>query len=452
VLLRAKLISSYPREVIAALTGLASARLPLTGGHVGWERARARAPKRRGSPQLVALTGAPDAAAVAVQDGRIIRLGRSRALGRFVVLQDVYGDEFTYAGLGSIAASYPRRNAAARQTVARASQAAMSADATAVGGKVRLFAHPGNPDAVAVAVGTARRWSGRAAPQLRPGALVPAGTELGRVNVPAGRHRGHIRFAIRPAGDPGTIDPRPVLASWALLQSALRAQGARKLDPLVGATASDALLLSRAQLERTALSDPGAALDACSRHQIASGRIDRRALAVIAYLSRSGLHPTVSALGCGRGQPRSWSAAHVVRTIDLLAINGVAIARHQRARTIADLTIRTLLTLPSRCAPHAIWSLVRHAGAPSTHAAAAYWNRIRVTFQPRSSCGPSSPIAAVVDPHAARSARAGPPPSPVQAVLSADQWQRLIGRIAALPVPRVSTRPSVAAIPDAPAR
>src|SRR5256884_7090320 len=35
VLLRAKLISSYPREVIAALTGLASARLPLTGGHVG---------------------------------------------------------------------------------------------------------------------------------------------------------------------------------------------------------------------------------------------------------------------------------------------------------------------------------------------------------------------------------------------------------------------------------
>jgi hypothetical protein len=271
VLLRAKLISSYPRDVIAALTGLASARLPLTGRHVSWGHARARPAKSMRSPQLVAVTGAPGAFAVAVQDGRIVRLGRSRALGRFVVLQDIYGDEFTYAGLGSIAASYPRSNAAAaRRTGVAATQALLSADASPVGGKVRLFAHPENPDAVAIAAGTARHPGRRAASQLHPGALVLAGTELGRVNVPAGAHQGHIRFAIRPAGDPGTIDPRPVLASWALLESALHLQGAKVHDPLAGATASDALLLSRAQLERAALSDPGVTLDACSRHQIAS--------------------------------------------------------------------------------------------------------------------------------------------------------------------------------------
>jgi hypothetical protein len=172
---------------------------------------------------------------------------------------------------------------------------------------------------------------------------------------------------------------------------------------------------------------------------------------MIAYLSRSGLHPTVSAFGCGRGKPGNRGrAARVVRTIDLLAINGVPIAHHQRGGTIADRTIRTLLTLPSRCAPQAIWSLMRHASAPSTRASAKYWNRIRVTFRSRSSCDPPPPSAALVDARVARSARAALPQPPAQAVLGAIQWQQLIGRIAALPVPRVERKPSTAAILDAP--
>ena len=36
VLLRAKLISSYPKSVIATLTGLVDARLPVTGKQVSW--------------------------------------------------------------------------------------------------------------------------------------------------------------------------------------------------------------------------------------------------------------------------------------------------------------------------------------------------------------------------------------------------------------------------------
>src|SRR5262249_44328769 len=43
---------------------------------------------------------------VAVQDGRVLKIGASRQLGKYVVLRDVNGDVFTYAGLGSIAGSY----------------------------------------------------------------------------------------------------------------------------------------------------------------------------------------------------------------------------------------------------------------------------------------------------------------------------------------------------------
>ena len=59
---------------------------------------------------------APNAAVVAVQDGRIVKLGSSRKLGKYVILRDVYGDVFTYAGLGSIAPSYrlPKAPAAPR--------------------------------------------------------------------------------------------------------------------------------------------------------------------------------------------------------------------------------------------------------------------------------------------------------------------------------------------------
>jgi hypothetical protein len=119
---------------------------------------------------------------------------------------------------------------------------------------------------------------------------------------------------------------------------------------------------------------------------------------------------------------------------------------------IAERTIRTLLTLPSRCAPQLIWSLMRRANAPSTHASARYWNRIRVTYRSRSSCDPPPPGAALVDARAARSGRAALPQPPAQAVLGAIHWQQLIGKIAALPVARVERKPSAAAILDAPVR
>ena len=58
---------------------------------------------RRGI-DIFAREGSP---VVAVNDGVIKRIGQNSQLGRHIVLQDVYGNRFTYAHLGSISQSYP---------------------------------------------------------------------------------------------------------------------------------------------------------------------------------------------------------------------------------------------------------------------------------------------------------------------------------------------------------
>jgi hypothetical protein len=437
----------------------------------------------------------PNAKVVAVQDGRIVRLGESAKLGKYVVLRDVYGDLFTYAGLGSIAPSYrpgqehhgsarsraievasthdpaPSLPASAgnqspvtlqvqkhvkpKHKPASAPQVASVPDeAPPAGmGRVRLFAHPDNPDArAAAALDASRKARRNAAGQplaLRKGSVVSSGTVLGRVRVPPGGRDGHLRFAIRPAGDQASIEAGPVLANWAKLQTALHPQGATASDALLGATASDVLLLSRSQLERTVLSDPDITLDACARHDVASGAVDKRVLAVLAFLSRSGLRPTATVLHCGPHSDSATSDGENLGTaLDITAINGTEIADHQGPGTITDLTIRTLLTLPAEFVPHEILSLMRYPGATNTHAVSAYASQIHIAFRP-----PVTNPAVAASATAAHSADSGQPaPAPVVTTspLSATQWTQLMTRVAALPMPSVAVKPSSQAIPDKP--
>jgi hypothetical protein len=549
VLLRAKLISSYPKDVIATLTGLIDGRLPVTGRQVSWHplspsstssatagasaapgsapspaaaasaatdpgatspaaapgstpplspaaaaaAATSRGRKRVEHPlQLVELLSAPNALVVAVQDGRITRIGDSRQLGKYLVLRDVYGDVFTYAGLGSIAPTYvlPKASVAhARSPVVEAastrgpapSQPASAGTQPPVTLQVktpaapkpgltervsiestqqeaapagmerpRLYANPGNPDARAAAVANAARKArinkvGDVLP-LRPGAVVATGTVLGRVSVPPGARDGHMRFAIRPAGDTETVKPGPVLANWAQLQKALHPQGAKATNALLGATASDVFLLSKAQLERAVLSDPGISMDACSRHEVAAGMVDKRVLAVLAFLSRSGLEPTVSALRCSQRQYSSTIPDG--DQVNISAINGTPIAGHQGPETITDLTIRTLLTLPTGFVPHEIVSLMRFPGSPSTHASPAEWNRIRLEFRPPPPTPALDAAATATAAHSAASGRTAPAPVVATSALSATQWNQLMQRVAALALPTIATRPTSAAIPD----
>jgi len=529
VLLRAKLISSYPKGVIATLTGLVDGRLPVTGAKVAWSpvpspssatagavpappspatpRPAATPPAAPGSsaapsPSSAAaaashgthaqplpldeLTSEANANVVAVQDGRVVQIASSRELGTFLVLRDVYGDLFTYAGLGSVAPTYappksprapvtstavevashkdpaPSQPASAgRQPVtlhvtpqAKGAHAHGSGQAVVANefpqgatGKVRLYAHPGNPDARAVSASlrkAARANTTRKLP-LRRGSVVASGTVLGRVHVPSGAQQGHLRFAVRPAGDPNGIDPGPVLANWAQLAAALHPQGAKAQNPLLGATASDVFLMSNDQLERTVLSDPGITLEPCARHDVASGKLDRRTLAVLAFLSRSGLKPRIATLSCAQRSPLAVASSHSAGdSIDISAVNGVPISGHQGAGTITDLTIRTLLTLPDGFVPQKIASLMRYPGAPNTQAASAFWSHIHLSFAPA-----GAPVS--VNPASAASARSHATP-PAQAnstpYVSASQWNQLMTRIGQLPAPLVSTKPSSSAIPD----
>jgi hypothetical protein len=174
--------------------------------------------------------------------------------------------------------------------------------------------------------------------------------------------------------------------------------------------------------------------------------VDRRVLAVIAFLARSGLEPTVSALRCGQDQytaAGALSAAYEGDSMKISAINGVPIAHHQGAGTLTDLAIRTLLTLPQQFVPNEILSLMRYPEAPSTHAEATHWNEIELVFAP--STTRTSATAASV--HAA-SARRGSAATPLAHPLSVTQWEQLMSRVAALPFPTVSTKRSSAAVAD----
>ncbi len=44
---------------------------------------------------------------VAVNDGVITEIGKSKRLGRYLVLRDAYGNRFTYAKLGKVSEVYP---------------------------------------------------------------------------------------------------------------------------------------------------------------------------------------------------------------------------------------------------------------------------------------------------------------------------------------------------------
>ena len=474
---------------------------PAPSPRVAAARAQAAANAPAKPSQLVELLGDPGAPVVAAEDGRIEHLGHSHALGRYLVLRDIYGDVFTYAGLGSIAPRYrpsapsvkPRVAASqepkptqaataghqvpltlkvkahATQALAPASAPVESEGETAPAGmgRVRLFAHPGNPVARAAAHVASPASAGGGWAVLKTGSIVSKGTVLGHLDTPPGASAGQLRFAVRPAGDSTTIDPQPLLQNWRQLGAALHPKGSKGTDTLLGATAADALSMSRGELERAVLADPGIQLDTCGRRDVAGGVVDGRVLVSLLFLSRSGLQPTVAGLRCPRvgdtpsglsvvtgagASDTGASAGAALRSVarqaavhgggmavDITAINDIPIAGHQGPGSVTDAAIRTLLTLHGRFAPHRIVSLMQYPEGPSTQALSSAWNHIHIEFLPgRATAGA----------HAATAGPAAASPLAASGELNEAQWSQLIGRIAALPKPTVSVTPSSAAIRD----
>lgn len=188
-----------------------------------------------------------------------------------------------------------------------------------------------------------------------------------------------------------------------------------------------------------------------------------RVLAVLAYLSRSGLDPTVRGPRCGRDAgrvPGYISEGHVEDGVAIAQINGVPVAGHQGTGSITDMTIRTLLTLRGRFAPWRIVSLMHYPGEPSTHARADHANYIEVDFSAPST--PGLPVHSTAIKHTASSPLRGNGETASAAATAAEtaageapaaeataaQWDQLIARIGALPAPNIPSKPSSASIRD----
>jgi hypothetical protein len=268
--------------------------------------------------------------------------------------------------------------------------------------------------------------------QLKPGAAVIAGTILGRIGPNTQTQASHLEFLIKPAGKSSPyVDPKPILDGWKLLEATAvyRAAG---LNPFLGKNPSigQVLLESKAQLQNQVLEDPHVQIYACGQRDIQAGLVDRRVLAVIEFLSASGLDPTVSGLVCGANQNASNGVDPQGRTgssVDISKINGIPIQGHQGQGSITDLTIRRLLTIQGTFKPDEIVSIMSYKGQNNTLALPDHANRIQITYTP--AFGANKKLAAEVG-----------------SILNPGQWVQLIDRIGQLPEPVVPITPSRYAI------
>jgi murein DD-endopeptidase MepM/ murein hydrolase activator NlpD len=267
---------------------------------------------------------------------------------------------------------------------------------------------------------------------LKPGATVVAGTIIGRVAGPSSSQASHLQFMIKPAGKGSPfVDPKPILDGWKLLEATAvyRAAGLNpfgRKNPTIG----QILLMSKEQLQNRVLEDPHVQIYACGRRDIWSGLIDRRIMAVIEFLSASGLDPTVSGLACGANANASNgvdSAGSTGSSLDISKVNGIPIAGHQGKGTVTDMTIRRLLTLQGIFKPDQIVSTMGYKGQPNTLSLPDHKDRIQVTYTPV--FGNNKKLAAQV-----------------ASILQPGQWIQLINRIGQLPEPVVPIRPSGYAI------
>jgi hypothetical protein len=479
VMLRAELLGGTPSELLGAITGLTEAHFPVhAAAHfsdsfpsVG--AGGSGAPRTLVGTTIYAAAGAP---VIAVQDGKVVALGHSATLGRFVALRDAFGNTYTYAQLGDVASVYPVLQPHVHSTVSnRISQpgatpepvpsgpatagaqprSPLSPGATvsdlALGAAAGLEATPAPPAAapapppVTPPAATAKVKVFHAGVNdvylhpLRAGAQVIAGTVLGHIGAPvasaglASDGQPHILFQIRPAGAGAPlIDPKPILDGWVALEntSIFRAKGE---NPFLATspTTGQVLLESKQQLGPQVLHDGGIRLGRCGRADVQAGRVDKRVLTMLEYLSVSGLKPTVAGLPCSGSTPAALAAnpaASASSTAVLItAVNGIPVAGHQGAGSITDSAVRKLLGLQGLARPRRIVSTLSYPGTTVALASPAARDAIRVAFAAE---GSAVTRAAGLD-----------------AALSPSEWIKLTARLGEIPDPTVARGPSSAAIP-----
>jgi hypothetical protein len=296
VLMRARLIGGLPADLVGSLTGLTQGHFPVhakaryaddiseSDAHKRVKKGNAALPVSASSTRRgINIFADPGSPVIAVQDGKIVSMGVTKRLGKFIQLRDVYGNTYTYAHLKKLSVAYPvpkqksvsksevakelhlakpksdpvptapasageqvkgQAAAAAAKPVATATSAAAGLQAAAPQvSKERVFANPSRPAAYGAGGEQQLLNAGSAIPgyttfksyftgvyglkrsdvvlkKLKPGSKVIAGTILGRIGRTEQKMAPHMLFEIRPAGRGAPrIDPKPILDGWKLLES-----------------------------------------------------------------------------------------------------------------------------------------------------------------------------------------------------------------------------------------
>jgi hypothetical protein len=293
VLMRARLIGGLPADLVGSLTGLTQGHFPVYAKARYADDISERDAKKRikhGNAALpvtasstrrgINIFAKPGSPVIAVQDGKIVHMGQTKRLGKFIQLRDVYGNTYTYAHLKKLSLAYPvpkektvsksqvnkelhlatpKRDpkptapaSAGKQVEAKANGAASPATGVAAAAtgaptpevaKERVFANPSRPAAYSAGGEEQLLNAGSVIPgyttfksyftgiyglkrsdvvlkKLKVGSKVIAGTILGRIGRTEQKMAPHMLFEIRPAGRGAPrIDPKPILDGWKLLES-----------------------------------------------------------------------------------------------------------------------------------------------------------------------------------------------------------------------------------------
>jgi hypothetical protein len=153
--------------------------------------------------------------------------------------------------------------------------------------------------------------------------------------------------------------------------------------------------------------------------------MDRRVLAVLEFLSVSGLDPTATAPSCltQSAGPNQAAATADESSIDILKVNDIPVLGHQGNGSVTDVAIRRLLTLQASMAPSQIISLMSYKGQQSTLALPDHNNRIQIAYTPL--FGQNAKLT-----------------QQITNILKPTQWINLISQISQIPEPTIPTSPS----------
>ncbi|HWD75510.1 MAG TPA: lytic murein transglycosylase [Solirubrobacteraceae bacterium] len=224
VLLRAQLIGGIPSGLIGALTGLVQGHFPVAApakyaddNVVSLAKKKVKTsnasiainanPATKGT-SIFAKKGSP---VIAVNDGKIVKVGTSRQLGHYIELQDATGNIYTYADLGTVTKSYPVPKpvrVSARQIIKEFSVPATKAPTSAASAGSQ--SNPGKPTSAASA---------------------GSQTTTGKVSPPA---KGQVRTQTKTSSVPSTASvPAPASAGSQTASAPSQAPTQTVVAPLV---------------------------------------------------------------------------------------------------------------------------------------------------------------------------------------------------------------------------